>query len=303
MSWLTLVKVVPLLRMGDPPTAKRQLVEEQRNLPPACWRVQWNDNTIGWAATKVESLDGECSDVMSRGQFQRRAFDEVPLYLRKILDVMLGSGGRFDLSLHNRMHLDGQNKLTGFDSDVYFDDLDQPLFSIKGEVKGELLKVELFSAGDSLHKHVMSVGEALIGDEFSPQTYMPHLYEGRTWTEQVYSPLPSPTNPGKVSSRIISAKVEGRESIVWGEGVERAWVVVYRDAESAENVPPVGRMWVLSDGMVVRQETTLLDSNVRFDRLSPAEAEPLADRLMADWSASVEPQLWQSATAAAGSAP
>lgn len=293
MSWLMLVKVMPLLRTGDPPLAKSQLVEEQLDLPPACWRVQWNERDIGWAATKVESCPGGGSDVVSRVEFQRQAFDEIPGVVRRVLDAMLGSGARFDLSLHNRMHLDEQNRLTGFDSDVHLDHIEQPLFTVCGDVRGELLHVELFSAGDSLHQHVMRMGQSLIGDEFSPQPYMPHLYQGRTWTEQVFSPLPSPTSPGKVSSRIIQATVERSESVLWGAEVVPAWLVVYRDAEAdaGKSSPPVGRMWVKRDGMVIRQEATLLGSRIRFERLSDAEAHSLADQLSEDWRAEITTPL------------
>lgn len=293
MSWLLFVKVMPLLRTGDPPLAQSQLVQEQRDLPPTCWRVQWNNRDIGWAATKVVSLHDGSSDVVSRVEFQRQAFDEIPILLRKFLDTMLGSGVRFDLSLHNCMHLNNANQLAGFDSDVYLDHVEDPLFTVQGEVRDDLLRLELFSSGESLHQHTMKMGQSLIGDEFSPQTYMPNLYEGRTWTEQVFSPIPSPTSPGKVSSRIMEATVEGCESVLWGNEVVQAWLVVYRDAEAGAGKTslPVGKMWVLREGLVIRQEATLLGSRIRFERLSEADAQPLARMLARDWRTQIDPQL------------
>src|SRR6185295_11226833 len=53
MSWLLVSKVLPPLRVGDPP-AYPSVASNDPNPDPVCWIIRSNDAVIGWAASRIE---------------------------------------------------------------------------------------------------------------------------------------------------------------------------------------------------------------------------------------------------------
>ena len=59
MTWLVVAKVLPPLRVGEPPTYGSILKDREKSERPACWSARFNDQSVGWAATKtVRRKDG-----------------------------------------------------------------------------------------------------------------------------------------------------------------------------------------------------------------------------------------------------
>jgi hypothetical protein len=115
----------------------------------------------------------------------------------------------------------------------------------------------------------------LLGDSLSPQTQMPGLHLGQTWTVPAYSPLRPPNNP----LEILQATVEADESFVWNDDILETWLVVYRSDSGftfSRDPPPRGKMWVRHDGTVLKQEISLLDCKLTFLRMTNQRAAELA---------------------------
>ena len=124
--------------------------------------------------------------------------------------------------------------------------------------------------------------KALLSDALSPQTCLPGLHVGQKWSVPVFNPL----WPTKSPIEIISAEVEGSETIVWNGTAEKVWLVVYRRdsgtaGDSDHNVQ--GKLWVQRDGAVLRQESMLFDSPVVFIRLTDKETGKLIDTAGPRW--------------------
>ena len=83
----------------------------------------------------------------------------------------------------------------------------------------------------------------------------------------VFSPLRDPRSPVE----ILQASVSSRELLMWeGEAVS-AFKVVYRPDSGAalsSTGQPRAVLWVREDGMVLKQEVTILSSKLVFSRMS-----------------------------------
>ena len=102
-------------------------------------------------------------------------------------------------------------------------------------------------------------------DALLPQTELPGLHSGQTWTVPVYNPL----WPSKSPVEIVRATVEGKEPIFWDGIIQDAWLVAYRDSAAAGvDQKPLARLWVRRDGAVLKQEAMLFDSAVTFVRMT-----------------------------------
>ena len=92
-------------------------------------------------------------------------------------------------------------------------------------------------------------------------------------------PVYSPLWAAKTPLEIIHAEVEGLEPLVWNGVMEDCWLVVYRsDAESGvdHSQPPRGQLWVRRNGTVVRQQLSLFNAAITFERLPDSGAAELA---------------------------
>ncbi|MGW8256369.1 MAG: hypothetical protein ACWGMZ_02670, partial [Thermoguttaceae bacterium] len=115
----------------------------------------------------------------------------------------------------------------------------------------------------------------LLNDALSPQMQLPNLRLGQTWTVPAFSPL----WPTKSPMQILHAKVEYKEPVSWNAAIRHAWVVVYRNdpgAEFGREGRLLGKLWVLEDGTVIKQQAVIFDSKLIFTRLSDEEAKRLA---------------------------
>ena len=73
MSWLVVAKVLPPLRVGEPPSYRSILDQSQKQLP-VCWNIRLQDKSIGWAANRVERRPDGITELVSRVYLQ-----DVPL--------------------------------------------------------------------------------------------------------------------------------------------------------------------------------------------------------------------------------
>ena len=89
---------------------------------------------------------------------------------------------------------------------------------MRGTVEGGQLELVVRSGDQSFSHEVSLPPKALLADALSPQTRLPGLHVGQTWSVPVFNPL----WPSKSPIEIISAKVEESEAILWnGESRKR----------------------------------------------------------------------------------
>jgi hypothetical protein len=132
------------------------------------------------------------------------------------------------------------------------------------------------------HEIVMPA-DAFLSDLLSPQSQLPGLRDGQSWSVPIYNPL----SPGKNPVEIIFATVEGTEQKVWGGAQVIAWRVVYRSDPGSgpagdQNVR--GIVWVrCRTGAVIEQQVRMSGATIDFVRLTKDEAAELAKAAGEKW--------------------
>jgi hypothetical protein len=143
------------------------------------------------------------------------------------------------------------------------------------------LDLQVRSGNQSFGYEVPLPPKSLLSDALSPQTRLPGLHIGQSWSVPIFNPL----WPTKSPIEIITATVESSEPLCWSGVVENAWLVVYRhdsgSAKAGQNVK--GRLWVRRDGAVLQQEAMLFDSPVIFVRMADKESAKLIEMIGPRW--------------------
>ncbi len=265
MSWLVVAKVLPPLRVGEPPSYRSILDQSQKQLP-ICWNIRLQDKSIGWAANRVERRPDGITELVSRVYLKDVPLDRfAPPWLGKVLRSMLGRMGPLDIDKTSRMVVDPLGRLVGFESRLKIADIPDAI-KLQGQIDGATLHLAVQSGEVSCKLEQALPPNALVADELSPQTRLPGLRVGQTWTMPLYSPFSPPTSP----IEILAARVEQSQQFSWAGKPVLTRVVVYRsDAGAGLGSGEVrGRMWVREDGLVLAQEIVLLRSRFQFVRLS-----------------------------------
>ena len=284
MSWLVKEKVLPLMLVGEPPSLNR-VIQAQREKPVVGWQVVLHGRPVGWALADTQTLSSGLTEVRGRVHFDSLRIDEMmPGWLQPISRLMGSSTDGLQFDARNVLTVDALGHQVRFDSALRFDPWDE-VITVHGTIEGGQaeLQVRLSDEDSEPVLVTLPLSDALLSDAFSPQpqTELPGLRAGQTWSVPVYSPL----WPDKNKSEILIAKVVGRESIVWNNEGVSTWLVVFR-TESAGGVrtgTPRAKLWVRPDGAVLQQEALLFGSTVLFVRLSDTEAEELATTAGRRW--------------------
>lgn len=283
MSWLVKEKVLPLLLVGEPPSIGK-VIAAQREKPVVGWHVQFHGRQVGWALADTKTLSSGLTEVRGRVHFDTLRIDEMmPGWLQPISRLIGSSTDSLQFDARNVLTIDALGHQVRFDSTLRFDPWDE-VIAVHGTVEGGQAELQVRLRDRAAEPVIVSLpSDALLSDAFSPQpqTELPGLRAGQTWTVPVYSPL----WPDKNKSEILRATVEDRQPIVWnGEGVS-AWLVVFRSesASGSGRSMPRAKLWVRQDGAVLQQEAMLFGSNVTFVRLSDKEAKELATTAGRQW--------------------
>ena len=285
MGWLVKEKVLPQLLLGDPPS-HRSILEARRGEPAVSWQLLCNHRNVGWAKSATARLPDGGTRIDNHVHFDDLPVDQfAPSWLRGIFNMVDGeSKSRQGKSHLGKSHsgittdvagaltIDGSNRLSRIDSTISFSPSGQEI-SMRGIVKDGKLKLNVRSLDILFKTQIPIDDDALLCDALSPTACLPGLYEGQTWTISVLTPLKYPNRP----YGILQAKVEGFERINWNGRSTGAWLVVYRDNPGkslSTDTRPRGKLWVRRDGVVLKQEMSILNSSITFVRL--AADEPLA---------------------------
>jgi hypothetical protein len=280
MAWLISQKVMPAVLVGEPPSY-RTIVQAKQDEPLVGWSMEMNDRQVGWALSTTSPLAGDMTEVRSLVHFDELPLEDVtPDFLRSLLVSDTEWPVRLRLEAKSELIFDPLQRLSQFNSSVGFEGVDD-VVKVRGALDGSKLTLTV-RCGDFTYETNLDLPEkALLGDALSPQTDLPGLREGQKWNVQIYSPLRPPNSP----MEILQASVEESKTILWNGRLVETWLVVYRGDPGAGTVnarTARGRVWVLDDGTVLRQEVTLFGSTMTFVRLSAAEAAALAESV-GDW--------------------
>jgi hypothetical protein len=282
MTWLVREKVLPPLLIGEPPSYS-EIISAQGHELPVGWELAIDGRRIGWAMTETKKSPIGMTEIRGRAHFNRFPTEAVsPGWLRPIAQLIGTHIDGLRMDAVSVLEFDTFGRLLHFDSAVHLEPGSETM-KMRGTVEGGTLQLVAHSGGVSFSYEVPLPPKALMADALSPQSRLPGLHVGQSWSVPVFNPLWPSKNP----IEIIHAAVEDTQPIFWGGVHEDAWVVVYRrDSGSGveANQPPSGKLWVRRDGAVLRQEAMLGKSTIQFVRMSDKEAAKLI--------ATIGPQWW-----------
>lgn len=274
MGWLVCTKILPALLVGEPPS-RRTILEAQRGTPPVGWDLAWNGKRLGWALNLTDPQPGDLTEIRSRVHFDYLPLrDLVPAPLMRMFGPTEDLEAELSTNINSQLVYDSFGRLSRFASIVRFSGLTDAI-SVRGSIDGPKMILSMHSGSFTLDRELPITPKTTLSDALAPQTHLPGLRQGQTWTVQLYSPLHPPTEPLEV----LQVAVEGLEPIFWEGRPVDTWLVVYRSdpgsgGRNAGNVR--GRMWVDRQGMILQQQVTVMQSTLTFTRMSEARANGLA---------------------------
>jgi hypothetical protein len=276
MIWLVKTKIVPPMLTGEAPSY-RVIAEARADEPPVGWKLSVGSRSIGWALSSVTRQPNETVEVHSLVHFERVPLDQfIPSGLRGLLGGGEAAIAKLELETESLVLFDPLGRLAGFDAVLRIKPL-QGVIKMGGTVKDNQLEIMLQSGTEFVKKTVPMPASALMGDDYSPQTRLPGLKPGKTWSVPSYSFL-RPSDP----IERLQATVEESTPVAWDRHTVQAWVVVYRGDPSTglrgeRNIR--GRAWVHRDGTVLKQEIRIGGVSVGFDRMTDEETVRLQEKL------------------------
>jgi hypothetical protein len=286
MSWLVRAKILPTLVVGEPPTYRTILANQQGAETPVGWSISLNDAPIGWAEARNRLLDNGVTEMRSHVRISRLPLAEItPGWMNSLLKLLAGSGEWSDLQLavdaQSSLEIDPLGRPIGLYSRALLGD-DEILpktsridaqavpgtvqVTLQGTFEGSQLKLKVRTGQMVYNTSAYLPPNALMGDALAPQARLPDLKVGQSWTMPVYSPLRPPTAPVEM----LHAEVERREPILWRDHVVSTYLVVFRSdpgVELSSNQIARAKAWVHSDGTVLKQEVSLMSARLTFERL------------------------------------
>jgi hypothetical protein len=271
MTWLVVEKVLPPLERGDPPTFHSAWGSLDPHAPPVGWFVDWNGRRIGWAASRILQPSSGLLEIYSRVHFSRWPLEDlVPVWMRTVLHEAVSSLGGLEMDAYNQLDIDPLNRLVGFCSTIHLKKVPQAIV-VEGTIEKNRLRLRVDAGGNSFTppEHTLPQ-DALLVDELSPQATLIGLHDGQRWTVPVFNPL-QPDSPMDV----VEATVKGHETLDWYGKSVAVFMVTYQNDSGAElgmAQTPRQKLWVTSDGTVLRQEAWLFDSRLSFIRMSPDDS-------------------------------
>jgi hypothetical protein len=276
MSWLVKEKVLPPLLIGEAPSYS-EIIEAQNHELPVGWDVYLDGRWIGWAMTDTKQQKSGVTEIHGRAHFDAFPIAVVtPGWLQPFSRFVAKPIKELRLDARSELSIDSFGRLLRFDSAVRLEPCDETV-SMKGVVEGGQLQFVVRTGELTFSYELPLPPKSLLSDALSPQSRLPGLHVGQTWSVPIFNPL----WPSKSPIEIISAKVEDTQPVFWGGVHENAFLVVYRHDLGSGAVggqdTTKGKLLVRRDGAVLRQEMTLSNSTILFVRMTDKVAGKLLD--------------------------
>ena len=85
MTWLMVAKILPPLRVGEPPSY-HSILKDKTQKPLVFWCIRLEDQPIGWAASKIEQRSDGITELYSRVYLRDLPLDAfAPAWLATVL--------------------------------------------------------------------------------------------------------------------------------------------------------------------------------------------------------------------------
>ena len=240
MGWLVREKILPPLLVGDPPSYRTILAVEEEPPRPIAWEIVLNGRRVGGAKTVTEWLPDSIKQLRCRVKLKELPLAELtPAWITAFVKVVDGrrTQGPAVIAVESEatIDIDPLNRPIAFSSTTRISppekDTGRSILSgvelnvtMRGKIDGDRMHVVMHSGEIDYRTEVDLPADALMGDVLSPQTRLPGLRIGQTWTVPIYSPFRPPTAP----IEILHATVERKDPIVWHDRIVPALLVVYR---------------------------------------------------------------------------
>jgi hypothetical protein len=279
MTWLVTQKMLPTLRVGEPPSYQT-ILEAQQEDPVVGWDLHLHDRRIGWALSRTERLPSGIVEIDSCVHFDHLSLNELlPRGFQETIQHLRLPIEKISVGTRSRLTIDPLGRLLRFDSAMDLDSMKDAV-RMSGVVEGPQMQLHVRSGGLTYDPKPFPLPrKALLGDALSPQSYLPNLRTGQTWTVPVFNPLGTSN-----SMDFLQATVEEPELIDWKGQILKARVVVYRIDSGygiSQSAPPRCILWVRNDGRVLKQQVFLFDSmKMVFVRMGRRESQALAKQTL-----------------------
>src|SRR5438128_2503122 len=117
MAWLFVAKVLPPMRVGEPP-GYLAIVQESEQDKPVCWAISLRERTIGWAANRLVRRKEGMAELSSHVYLAELPLDELTAGIGALLRPFLDDLAHWDLDKNTRLTIDPLGSLVGFDSRI-----------------------------------------------------------------------------------------------------------------------------------------------------------------------------------------
>ncbi len=275
MTWLVKEKILPPLMIGEPPSY-RTIIEARRSEPPVGWELSFDGRPIGWALSAALPLPNDLTEIRSRVHFDELPLAEItPGWLGNLLKLTEYRRAKLQMDTRSTLVIDSLGRLARFEASVRLEDIPE-VVHMEGTMDEGNLKVTARCGEVTLERTAPVSSNALMGDSLSPQTKLPGLRAGQKWTVPTFSPF------GRLDTRleVLHATVkQDKEPVSWGGSTVEAWVVEFRSDPGmglGASKKPQGKLWVLPDGTVVKQQVAILNAQMTFVRMGDEDASRLA---------------------------
>ena len=263
MSWLVVEKVLPSFYDGKPPVASGLAP-----CKPAAWEVKWSGRPVGWAASLRSVGVLGTMEVHNRVVLENvPLLDLAPSWMRH----MVGDFGDMTFDTRTRLEFDGLGNFSSFRSRVAINGVPSVL-NMSGKMSDSHLELKV-KAGDVTYRTPIYIPhQAALAEALFPDARLPHLYVGRRWQKEEFSPFQPPSSPVElVEARVVACELLERDG-----GHVRVMRVEVRGTPGP-GMPEDARLkavlWVEpKSGLVLRQDVFIVNSTLRFDRLPEREA-------------------------------
>jgi hypothetical protein len=283
MSWLITKKVLPPLRVGDPPNYTA-ILQKDTALAPTCWIISWRKEPLGWAASRViRHSDGAMTSLQGQVFLDHLPLQEMaPGWLGTMLKPLLRLSV-LSIGAVNNMDVDALGRLVSFDSQLRLIEGEDAIH-VHGQIDPDKLNLHLtVNFGDTSYSDDRHLSPGtFVGDQLAPLSMLPNLKVGQSWT----MPVVNPFLPPKDSMELLQATVERFEEIRWHGDLTKTLLVVYRTdagASLASQHDARSKLWVRPDGLVLKQEMEIMNSTLTFDRGSEKQSEIVSAALGGNW--------------------
>jgi len=262
MTWLVVERILPSFVSGQPP-----VLENYQTNEVVAWSVHWSGERVGYAASvRMEGVAGT-TELHNRILLDDvPLIDLAPLWMRHVA----GDIGNISFDATTRMEFDSLENFSAFESRISLNEMPAVL-NVSGRVDDSNLELNIRSNNISYPISIYMPDRRALNEALFPDARLPLLYEGRVWSEEVFSPLHAPNDP----IEIVQVEAVSTEMMEIQGEIRRVMRVEYRGRVGPgvnKNAQLQAISWVKRNGTVLRHDVFIGGSELRFERLSKSEA-------------------------------